>query len=455
MSRPPVHQLTHGDPVAHLKRMTWPLLLAMLLLTSFNFVDAYFVSLLGTEELAAFSYTFPVTFTLFSMVIGLGIGTSTLVATALGRGKAARARAAGGTALALSALLVLGMSLPLWLWHDAIFRLLGADAAMRTLTDQFMSVWLMGAVFVAFPMVGNAVMRANGNTRGPSLVMAASAFINAALDPLLIFGWGPFPALGLAGAAWATVIAYGLSSLLILFLLLVRMRALGWYRSLRAQRLAVGQLLAVAAPAAGANMLTPMAMAAMTAIVAQYGDAAVAALGVGTRLESLATLVILTLSMSLPPLISQNAAAGKWVEVQRLYRTVVRFVLLWQGGIYLLLWLLSGWLGERFGQDVVVAQCLALLIAILPLGWGAQGVVILTNSSFNALRRPMNALMLSIVRLFVTYLPLAWIGGKLAGLPGVFAGAVVANLVTALIAWCWLDRTLHRPRILAPSSTNR
>ncbi|WP_345315840.1 MATE family efflux transporter [Ferrimonas gelatinilytica] len=435
--------------------MTWPLLLAMVLLTSFNFVDAYFVSLLGTEELAAFSYTFPVTFTLFSMVIGLGIGTSAMVATALGRGRAARARAAGGTALALSALLVLVISVPVWLGHDAIFRLLGADEAMRKLTDDYMSVWLMGAIFVAFPMVGNAVMRANGNTRGPSLVMAASAFTNAALDPLFIFGWGPFPALGLAGAAWATVIAYGLSSLLILYMLLVRMKALGWYRRRRAQVLAARQLLAVAAPAAGANMLTPMAMAAMTAIVAQYGDAAVAALGVGTRLESLATLVILTLSMSLPPLISQNAAAGQMARVQHLYRSVIRFILIWQGGIYLALWALSGQLAALFAQDAEVAQSLGLLIAILPLSWGPQGVVILTNSSFNALRRPMNALTLSIIRLFVTYLPLAWIGGKLAGLPGVFSGVVVANLVTAIIAWRWLDRCLHHPTAPLPSPSKR
>ena len=83
-------------------------------------------------------------------------------------------------------------------------------------------------------------------------------------------------------------------------------------------------------------------------------------------------------------------------------------------------------------------ETIILLVMLLPLGWGAQGVTILTNSSFNALRRPMSALNLSFVRLFVTYLPLAWIGGKIAGLPGVFAGSVIANLITGLIAWRWM-----------------
>ncbi|GAA4873356.1 MATE family efflux transporter [Ferrimonas pelagia] len=432
------HQLTQGDPIAHLKRMTWPLLLAMTLLMSFNFVDAYFVSLLGTEELAAFSFTFPVTFTIFSMVIGLGIGTSTVVATARGQGDQQSACATGGTALVLSTGLVVVLCVPVWIWHDMIFQLLGADESMRALTDSYMEVWLLGGLFVAFPMIGNAVMRANGNTRGPSIVMAASAFINAVLDPLLIFGIGPFPELGLAGAALATISAYAISSVIILYMLLKQMNAVGWYRSWANQREASRQILQIAGPAAGANMLTPIAMAAMTAIVAQYGDAAVAALGVGSRLESLAILVVLTLSMSLPPLLSQNAAAGHMSRVRLLYHKVTVFVLVWQGAIALLLLLLSGQIGDWFGQEPEVSASIQLIVMILPLAWGAQGVIILTNSSFNALRRPMSALNLSVVRLFLTYLPLAWIGGKIAGLTGVFAGAAIANVITAIIAWRWM-----------------
>ena len=438
MSRPANHQLTQGDAIGHLKRMTWPLLIAMLLLMSFNFIDAYFVSLLGTAELAAFSFTFPVTFTLFSMVIGLGIGTSTAVATTLGKGKQEEAKAIAGTAIVLSAVAVVLLSLPVWIWHDPIFQILGADDEMRDLTDAYMEVWLLGAVFISFPLVGNAVMRANGNTRGPSIVMAASAFFNAALDPLLIFGWGPVPAMGLPGAALATVIAYGISSAIILYMLLVRMDALGWYREWRCQRRTSAMILSVAGPAAGANMLTPLAMAAMTAIVAQYGEPAVAALGVGTRLESLATLVVLTLSMSLPPLISQNAAAGHMDRVRLLYKKTTQFVLALQGGIAVVLLIMSGLLGDWFGQEPEVSAAITLIVAILPFAWGAQGIIILTNSSFNALRRPMSALNLSIIRLFVTYLPLAWIGGIIADLPGVFVGAVIANLITGVIAWRWM-----------------
>ncbi|TKB46007.1 MATE family efflux transporter [Ferrimonas sediminicola] len=415
--------------------MTWPMLIAMSMLMSFNFVDAYFVSLLGTEKLAAFSFTFPVTFTVISLVIGLGVGTSATVANTLGRGDGRRARHQGGVAVVLSGVLVLLLCLIVWLLHDPIFLLIGASDETLPVIAEFMTIWLAGGIFVAFPMVGNAVMRANGNTRLPSVVMALSAAVNVALDPLLIFGIGPFPEMGLRGAALATVIGYGVSSGFILYMLFVRMKAIAWGASWACRIKSARTILSIALPASGSNMLTPVAMAGMTAIIARYGEEAVAAFGVGGRLESLVTLVILTLSMTLPPFISQNYAAGRHDRVRAAYEGTIKFVLLFQGGVYLVLLMLSSQIGATFGKDAAVAEIIALLVVILPLAYGAQGVVILSNSSLNALHRPMGALGLNMVRLFVMYLPLAFIGGKIGGLTGVFAGAALANAITACIAW--------------------
>ncbi|WP_417347135.1 MATE family efflux transporter [Ferrimonas sp.] len=411
------------------------MLIAMSMLMSFNFVDAYFVSMLGTEQLAAFSFTFPVTFTVISLVIGLGVGTSATVANTLGRGDTLLAKHQGGVAVVLSGVLVLILCLLVWLLHDPIFLLIGATPEALPVISEFMNVWLLGGIFVAFPMVGNAVMRANGNTRLPSLVMALSAAINVALDPLLIFGLGPFPEMGLQGAALATVIGYAVSSAFILYMLFGKMKAIAWKVSWSCRIKAAKTILHIALPASGSNMLTPIAMAGMTAIIAQYGQEAVAAFGVGGRLESLVTMVILTLSMTLPPFISQNFAAGRHDRVRAAYEGTIKFVLLFQGALYLLLFLMADRIGGAFGQDAEVASIIALLVVILPLAYGAQGVVILSNSSLNALHRPMGALGLNMIRLFAMYLPLAFIGGKIAGLPGVFIGATTANFITAYIAW--------------------
>ena len=435
--------LTKDDIRPTLVRMTLPMLAGMLTLMTFNLVDTFFVSMLGTEQLAALSFTFPVSFTLISLAIGLSIGTSAVIAKALGAGELSAARTDGQVALWLSAILVVILALAGYLMTGPMFTAMGASVSVLAYIRQYMDIWFIGAVLLVLPMVGNAVLRAAGDTRTPSLIMAGSGLVNAILDPILIFGLGPMPALGIQGAAIATVRSWLVGSVLIIHLLVKR-------DLINTSVIAVAQaaevcrkILRIGAPAAGANMLTPLAMAVLTAIMASYGEAAVAAFGVGARLESIACLVVLALSMTLPPLISQNFGAGLLHRVQQAYRESGRFVMLWQFAVFIVLAALAPLLAKLFSSDTEVVRIICWFIWIVPLGYGLQGVIILTNSSFNALHRPGSALVLSIIRLFVFFVPLAWLGGQWFGVTGLFAGCVLANIITAAIAWRWFNRTLH------------
>lgn len=182
-------------------------------------------------------------------------------------------------------------------------------------------------------------------------------------------------------------------------------------------------------------MLTPIAAAVLTAIVATYGESAVAAFGVGTRIESIACLVVLALSMTLPPFISQNFGAGHMHRVEDAYKSTAKFVLAWQVLIYAVLVLIAPFVADAFAKEQAVADIIILFIWILPLGYGLQGIIILTNSSFNALHKPMVALVLSIIRLFVCYVPLAYLGSLLYGLEGFFIGGLLGNLVMSCISY--------------------
>ena len=159
------------------------------------------------------------------------------------------------------------------------------------------------------------------------------------------------------------------------------------WRGLFAELLTDGrELMRIALPAALANIMTPLAMVLLTGMVARFGPEAVAAYGVGSRLESIACLLVLSLSMTLPPFISQNWAAGQLARVRRAYRGAVQMVLGWQLLIYLLLVLLASSIAAAFSAAPQVQQLIRYYLWILPLGYGLQGVVILTNSAFNALR---------------------------------------------------------------------
>lgn len=434
-------------------RMTWPMLFGIATLISFNVVDTFFIALIGTQELAAISFTFPVTFGVISLTIGLGIGTSAVIARKLGANEDLAARQIGSAALWLSVFLVGTLALLGFLFSKPIFSLLGATQNELGHINAYMNVWFAGAILLVIPMIGNSILRASGDTKTPSMIMGAGGLLNAILDPLLIFGLGPFPALGVQGAAIASVISWGLGCTLILYILIRRRRLIDAVPDSINEFIASSRkLLNIGLPAAGANMLTPISLGILTALVATHGAPAVAAFGAGARLESMASIVVLALSMTLPPFMSQNFGAGKISRVQEAYKTALSFVLLLQVAVYLVLLASLPVIQLAFAREDEVAKVLAWFVIIMPLGYGVQGCIILTNSSLNALHRPMRALLLSIFRLFVMFIPLSWLGNHLAGLIGLFVGGVIANVLTAWLAYRWFMRLTENLRASAEAN---
>jgi putative MATE family efflux protein len=440
-----------GDIKKTLKDMTIPMILGMVMLMTFSIVDTFFVSMLGTDQLAAISFTFPVTFTVISLNIGLGIGTSAVIGKYIGSGDSGHAKVFGTGALMLSVVLVGILAVIGMLSIEFVFSSMGATSELMPYIQAYMVPWYFAGVFLALPMVGNAILRASGDTKTPSIIMAAGGGINAILDPILIFGWGPIPALGIQGAAIATAIAWAVSVVWILHLLavkrgLIESRLLSLGEFITASR----NVLKIGLPAAGANMLTPIAGGVMTAVVATYGAEAVAAWGVGNRLESIASIVVLALSMSLPPFISQNYGANQLLRIKQAFDISARFVIVWQLIVFGILALSADFIAQIFANEQTVASDIKLFLFIVPAAYGVQGIIILANSSFNAMHLPMSALLLSVVRLFICYVPIAYLGSYLYGLEGLFWGCVVANLITAGIAYGWFNYYIKKQMRLSP-----
>lgn len=451
-------ELLEGPIAATLLRKTLPVIGGMIAMMSFNLVDTWFISRLGTEPLAAVSFTFPVVFTVISLAIGLGIGTSAVVARRLGRGEfeAVRRRTTDAALLALAVGLL--MTLLGLATLEPLFRLLGADDALMPHIRDYMGIWYLGAAAVIVPRVLNSVLRAHGNTVTQGLMMALAAGANVLLDWLLIFGVGPFPAMGVSGAALATVLSWGLMAV-----------ALGFQKELRGLIDLAGltpaglleswrELGRIAGPAALTSVFTPVAMGLLTRIIAGYGHDAVAGFGVGTRIEAVAQIAVLGLSMTLSPLVSQNAGAGQLDRVRRAIFGCFAFVLAWQLLVWLLLQGLAPWVVAGYAERDGVGEVLRTFLWLVPLGLGAQGVVILAVSSCNALHRPARAMRLSVTRLFLLLVPLAWLGGRLAGTTGVFAGMLAANGLMAIVAWWQVRRLLRQvstPGEAAESTTTK
>lgn len=403
--------------------------------------DTWFVSLLGTDQLAALGFTFPATIMITYLGVGLGIGTSAMVARALGAKDHDKATEMTFAAVVFGFLVGLLLIIPALASIERVFTLMGADSATLVLIRRFISVWYLGIPFLLVQFAGTAVMRASGNSSLQGKLMMLGAAINAILDPLLIFGPGPLPAFGIRGAAIATVITWILSNVFIWYFLAVREQLFrflwpGFIKLCRTWQ----RLLKIALPAALANMITPLATAVITATLAQYGSQAVAGFGVVMRIEALVMIVVLGMSMSLPPFISQNFGAGAMDRVRHGLRLSLQFVLGLQLGLYVIVALGAPWIAGIFSSEPDVVAVIVTVLRILPASYAFQGMVILSASSFNALHAPRNALLTSLLRFFIFYVPLALAGAALGGIPGLFIGAALGNVGAGLLITWWIYR---------------
>ncbi|WP_305896697.1 MATE family efflux transporter [Marinobacter sp. MDS2] len=413
-----------------LYHMTWPMLFGVLSLMTFQLTDSAFVGQLGRDPLAALGFTVPMQQLVSGMYVGLGIATTAIISRTLGQGDSQRAQRLGGLVIAVGAGLALTLCISVWLLQTLILDLLGAEETLRPVIREYWAPWLTSAWVGAMVYFSYSISRANGDTKLPGYMMIVSSLLNIALDALYIFvfGWG------LPGAAWATITAFSIGGLVMYPMLLKRQ----WLRfDLLQLQLAKAakQLGGIMAPAMVSQLMPPLAAILATALVAGFGSAAVAAWGLGTRLEFFSIVVVLALTMSMPPMVGRLLGAGEIDQIRKLVRIAVRFIIGWQLFIGLV-WLgASGVVSTLFSSDANVQDVLVSYLLRVPLSYSGLGVCILMVSINNALGMSMRALLISVLRLFGCYLPMLWIGSQIGGLPGLMTGALIGNLLAGIMAY--------------------
>ena len=432
-------------------RQTWPMAIGVLALLGFQLVDSAFIARLGTAPLAAQSFTFPLSFLIIGIQVGMGIAIAALISRALGAGEQARAKRLSSLVLIAGGAVIAVLAVALWLLQVPLFQLLGADETALTYIrtywgPQLFSAWLGALLYFMY-----SVFRAHGDTRMPGKMMVLSSLINLALDPLFIFGVGGWEGWGLPGAAWATAVAFSVG----LLLTGAKLRRCQWatmddigQEAVRSWRPFTG----IAAPAMVSQLMPPLAAMLAIAAVAGLGDTQVAAWGLASRLETLSLMVILAMTMSLPPWLGRCYGAGDWGQIQQLMRLALKVAVIWQLSLGVLLALASPWVAMALAGNPEVQSELALLIRFMLPSYAALGVCMLVVSAGNALGWPLRAMLLSSARLFICYLPCLWLGAELFGWTGLAAGAAIGNLLAGLTAWVLLKRILSRPHRQAGAS---
>lgn len=432
--------LTSGPVGRRLVSLTIPMMMGIMSLMVFNLVDTFFLGRLSTEALTAITFTFPVVMFIGNLALGLGVGVSAVVSNAIGEGDPHKAQRLTTDSMTLSLLIVLVFAGIGRMTIDPLFTALGAEGQVLELTRQYMEIYYLSVGFVVIPMIGNSATRATGDTKTPSLVMLIAALTNVVLDPILIFGWGPVPGLGMRGAALATAISRAISLVAAIYLL-------GWRDKMVSRRGMTARtvlanwrrILHVGLPAAGMRMIIPLGVGVIVHLVASYGPEPVAAFGIGSRVGMFVFSVVMALAAALAPFIGQNLGARRLDRVRRAAWLATGFGFVYGLLVSVVIALLARPITLLFNDHPEVVAVSVKYFRIVPLGAAFSAVLAVAGTVLNAMFKPLTAAALTVLQMFVLYIPLSYLGAELAGLDGIFWATVAANLVAGLTA-AWVMR---------------
>ena len=422
--------LTRGSIGAHLVRLTVPMVWGLLAVISFQLADTYFISLLGTKALAAISFTFPVTFVLFSLLIAINIATSSVVSRQIGKGNWSRVRRLTTHAIMLAGMAGIVLGGIGIIVNDAVFRAMGAPAEMVAMVHDFMIIWFAGSVFMAVSMAGNAAIRATGETTFPAMIMTVCALINIVLDPILIFGLFGAPKMGIPGAAIATTFGYFVAAVAVLYVLARRKKMISsslWHLRLFGD--SFRRYIFIALPVGITSVMQPITNAILISLLAKTSHEAVAAFGVASRIEAFSFIVIMALAIGMGPIIGQNWGAGQFARVHEALNKSFFFVAAWSLGIAIVLAIFARDVAGIFSQDPAVISATMHYFWIVPLSYIPGNVAQGWSSAFNAMGMPRQSFVMIFVRLIVLNIPLAFAGAHYFGVYGVFGSIAVTNLL--------------------------
>ncbi|MGB3454972.1 MAG: MATE family efflux transporter, partial [Litorimonas sp.] len=385
------------------------------------------------------------------LALGLSAAGASLVSRAIGEDDREAARTLSLHTLLLGILTTGTVAAIGFLIAEPLFKLIGADETTLDYILTYMRIWFLAVPFLTVAMMCDFIVRATGNSVWPSIVMSAGSVFNILITGLLVFGVGPFPDMGIEGAATGTLIAQILTVVAGIWMVTWKAGLVDWaLPDLRRMIPSWWDAAKVAVPASFGNMVHPFTLTVITALLATFGQDTVAAFGVATQVEVIATIPLLALSSALSPIAGQNWGAGKPDRIVRSLKISYWVCVGWAALVAVPLWMFGDSIAGLFNSDGGIPEEAQTYLRIVPFSLFGYGMVICAAAAFNGIDEAKRALGYNIVRSLVLFLPLAWIGARLADKPGVYGGIAAANVISGLvIGWYairWLNHHCRKVR---------
>lgn len=424
-------------------KLALPSILSMFIQSLYNVVDSLFVARISEDALAALSLAFPIQMVLIAVAVGTGVGTSSLISRLLGSGEDERAYSVATHVLILAlvygaAAALVGAFLP-----EQLIGFFTEDPLLIDYGGSYIGIILMGATALFIPMIANNILRGEGNTIVPMITMLIGSVLNIILDPLLIFGYGVFPELGIEGAAVATVLSRVISGTFIIIMLLgsknqVRVS----FKDFKPDLSIIGQIYQVGFPAVIMQVLASVMVGGINTILAGYSATAIAAMGIYFRLQSFVFMPVFGLNQGYMPIVGYNYGYNNADRMKQTMKAgfIVGFSFTMIG--FIIFQLFPQQLIRMFGDSKELLEIGGNALKTISIAFPIIGPAIVGSTTFQAVGKGFPSLVLSFLRQIIILLPLAYIFVRIGGLEMIWYAFPISEAIAAVFMVVWLRSTL-------------
>ncbi|MFA5323114.1 MAG: MATE family efflux transporter [Smithella sp.] len=426
-------------------KMSWPSIIAMTAMSLYNVIDTFWLARLSSQALAALTVCFPVQMIFGAVGIGTGVGAGSFSARMFGAGKTLQAKQTAGQIFFLSLSFGLIMILSVLFFGDSILIAFGAFNEIMPLCHDYLYIIVFSSPFLFFSMMSNHLLRSEGRPVLSMYVVLITSVTSAILDPLLIFGIGPFPHLGIKGAAIASVTAQFIACIFSIYFIQLKSSKyeLKW-KYFIPDLFIIKSIYSTGLPSITINLIVSLVLVIYNHVLAGFGFQAIAALGICFRVTGLATMVIFGFGFGLMPIVAFSEGARLYQRLRQSVFVTLKVALIFAVVALIFLEIFTPQIVRLFSGDasLIVIATPALRIHVLTLVLIAPNMTFI--NMFMGLGKGTLAMFLLFFRDTIVFIPLLLILPLCFGLTGAWMALPLANLIALFAIIYWAKKELRR-----------
>ncbi len=440
--------LTTGNIQSQLWKLAWPMMLSVFFYTLYNIVDAFWVSKLSPESIAAVSISQITLFLMMSLGFGITAGSGVIMSMDIGAKNKPEAERVLGQSFVLTAIMGIFFTVISLIFRRELLTVSGASGAIFDPALEYFTINAAGSMLFFIMISIMFAFNAQGDTFTLTKLFALSTFVNLVLDPVFIFGWAGMPVMGIGGAAVATLIAQGVFIVTALYALSRPARSIQFhFQNLSFRWASVKRVLRIGIPAALTQILNPIGLAALTVISAKgFQESGAIAFSLGFRIEFFAYLPAVGYGFGAMAMIGQNIGAEKLDRAKKILRTALGYA----SGVALVFGILVAIFAHQiiriFTDEAVVTGYALSYMRTVAFSYCFLAAMMVEASAFQALGRSWPGFWIFFLRFIVISIPLAAVLTLLFdfSIVGVWSALIVGNVVASVVGYHWIWSIFHK-----------